>query len=127
MSTVDLPATSTAQTEKSQQTMTREVASSNGSTTVPKKNFEFTPPSRYQTVKSLEIDDYFAGPRDMQKHSKLPFFMRIHGSVLPKMLLPLAFVGAWTTAIVCLDRYIHSLCKLVRFNLMDDADRSCSR
>lgn len=108
MSTTDLPSINVTHTEKAQ-TMTREVASSSGSTTVPKQNFEFSPPSRYQTTKSLDIDDYFAGPRDMQKHSKLPYFMRIHGSVLPKMLLPLVFVGAWTTAIVLLDRWVHPL------------------
>lgn len=110
MSTVDLPATATVHTEKSQ-AMTREVASSHSSGTVPKQNLKFAPPSRYQTSKSLDLADYFDGPRDMQKHSKLPFFMRIHGSVLPKMILPLIFVGLWTTLIVCLDYYIHPLGK----------------
>lgn len=108
MSTLNLPSTTTAPTEKAQ-AMAREVASSNGSTKVPKQNFDFLPPSRYQTAKVLDIDDYFAGPRDMQKHSKLPFFMRVHGSVLPKMLLPLFFVGIWTTAIVLLDHFVQQL------------------
>ena len=88
----------------------RELASSSASTNhVPGRNFEFQPPSRYQTTVSLDIDDYFAGPRDMQKHSKLPFFMRIHGSILPKMILPLLFVGAWTTAMVCIHKLYHEI------------------
>lgn len=89
----------------------REVASSNGSSTakIPARNVAFQPPSRYQTQRSLDIDDYFAGPRDMQKHSKLPLFMRIHGSVMPKMILPLTFVGAWATAITCISERVHTL------------------
>lgn len=59
----------------------------------------------------LELDDYFAGPRDMQKHSKLPFFMRIHGSVMPKMILPLSWVGIWATLITCLHHFKHGLGK----------------
>jgi ion channel-forming bestrophin family protein len=35
----------------------------------------------------------------MSKHSKWPFFLRMHGSVLPKMILPLTVVAAWATAI----------------------------
>lgn len=88
---------------------TRELASSNGSSTakIPARNVAFQPPSRYQTSHSLDLDDYFAGPRDMQKHSKLPLFMRIHGSVMPKMILPLTFVGAWATAITCIDKLVN--------------------
>lgn len=54
----------------------------------------------------MDIDDYFSGPRDMQKHSKLPYFMRVHGSVLPKMILPLTFVGVWCTAIQCIHVFV---------------------
>lgn len=101
------------QAEKTQNsTSTREVTSSNGSN-LPGKNVEFAPPSRYQTRKSLDIDDYFSGPRDMQKHSKLPFFMRMHGSVMPKMILPLTFVGAWATAITCIHHFGNKISKSV--------------
>jgi len=91
----------------------REVASSNGSSTakIPARNIAFQPPSRHQTRHSLELDDYFAGPRDMQKHSKLPLFMRVHGSVMPKMILPLTFVGAWATAITCISKFVYKLGK----------------
>ncbi|EJT76652.1 hypothetical protein GGTG_06569 [Gaeumannomyces tritici R3-111a-1] len=55
------------------------------------------PFSRQQT--SLDLDDYFSGPRDLQKHSKWPIFLQMHGSILPKLILPLVFVGAWATVI----------------------------
>ena len=38
----------------------------------------------------------------MDKHSKLPYFLRLHGSVLPKMILPLLFVGVWASIITVL-------------------------
>lgn len=45
----------------------------------------------------------------MQKHSKLPFFMRVHGSVMPKMILPLTFVGLWATAVTLVHHFAHKL------------------
>ena len=57
----------------------------------------------------LDLEDYFRGPRDIYKHSKWPYFMRMHGSILPKMLLPLFFVGCWATAITLIDHFVHSL------------------
>ncbi|KAF2427406.1 UPF0187-domain-containing protein [Tothia fuscella] len=65
------------------------------------------PFSRVQT--SLDMDDYFVGPRDMSKHSKWPVFMRLHGSILPEMILPLIFVGGWSTLITCISKYKHDL------------------
>ena len=38
------------------------------------------------------------GPRDVTRHSKIPLFFKIHGSVLPKILLPLCMVTIWATA-----------------------------
>lgn len=58
---------------------------------------------------SLDLDDYFTGPRDMAKHSKWPLFMQMHGSILPKMILPLLFVGAWATCITIISKKVHSL------------------
>ena len=57
----------------------------------------------------LELEDYFRGPRDIYKHSKWPYFLRLHGSILPKMIIPLFFVGCWATAITCIDKFVHSL------------------
>lgn len=53
----------------------------------------------FQRHASFDLDDYFTGPRDMARHSKWPLFLQMHGSILPKMILPLLFVGAWATAI----------------------------
>jgi putative membrane protein len=39
------------------------------------------------------------GPTDNTHHSKLPFFIQMHGSVMPHMILPMLFVAAWTTCI----------------------------
>ncbi|KAB5576121.1 Bestrophin, RFP-TM, chloride channel-domain-containing protein [Coniochaeta sp. 2T2.1] len=61
------------------------------------------PFSRHNT--SLDLDDYFKGPRDIQRHSKWPLFLRMHGSILPKMILPLLCVAAWTTAIVVIHKF----------------------
>ncbi|KAJ4319101.1 hypothetical protein N0V94_004061 [Neodidymelliopsis sp. IMI 364377] len=69
----------------------------------------YQPPSRIQTTGSLDAEDYFIGPRDMAKHSKWPFFMRMHGSVLPKMIIPLIVVTIWSTAITLISQLIHPL------------------
>ena len=57
----------------------------------------------------LDIEDYFKGPRDPYKHSKWPYFLRMHGSILPKMMVPLTFLAGWATAITCISRLVHSL------------------
>jgi len=110
MATISRPATATAE-KRNIKFESRDIESSNASTNVPGRNVAFQPPSRYMTQQNLELDDYFAGPRDMQKHSKLPYFMRVHGSVTPKMILPLTFVGAWATAITCISTYVHKVGK----------------
>ncbi|KIW02653.1 uncharacterized protein PV09_06091 [Verruconis gallopava] len=71
------------------------------------RNFNKNPFSRQHT--SLEVDDYFSGPRDISRHSKWPIFLRMHGSILPKMILPLLFVGAWSTLITCISFFRHNL------------------
>jgi hypothetical protein len=59
---------------------------------------------------ALTNSDFYSqhGPRNMDKHSKWPIFMRMHGSVMPKMILPILFVGAWSTFITCFCKYIHN-------------------
>lgn len=66
-------------------------------------------PSRRQTTGSVDMEDYFVGPRDMNKHSKWPFFLRMHGSVLPKMVLPLVVIALWSTLITCLSEWVYPL------------------
>lgn len=58
---------------------------------------------------SLDLDDYFVGPRDLSKHSKWPMLMRMHGSIMPKMILPLLLVGGWATMIVVISKKVHYL------------------
>ncbi|KAH9876904.1 hypothetical protein IAQ61_002265 [Plenodomus lingam] len=69
----------------------------------------YQPPSRIQTTGSLDAEDYFVGPRDMSKHSKWPYFMRMHGSVFPKMIIPLTVVTVWSTAITVVSELVHPL------------------
>ncbi|KAI1499926.1 Bestrophin, RFP-TM, chloride channel-domain-containing protein [Biscogniauxia marginata] len=51
---------------------------------------------------SMDLDDYFTGPRDISKHSKWPLFMQLHGSILPKMVIPLIIVACWASLITCI-------------------------
>ncbi|KAF6834849.1 upf0187 domain membrane protein [Colletotrichum musicola] len=48
---------------------------------------------------SIDLDDYFTGPRDILKHSKWPLFMQMHGSILPKMIVPLLWMCLWSSCI----------------------------
>ncbi|KAJ5743000.1 hypothetical protein N7533_010102 [Penicillium manginii] len=58
---------------------------------------------------SSELDRYFHGPRDMDKHSKWPIFLRMHGSVTPKMILPMLWVAGWSTAVTLISAKVHDL------------------
>ena len=53
-----------------------------------------------------DLEDYFEGPRDTERHSKWPIFMRMHGSILPKMIVPLSFVGLWATTITLISKTV---------------------
>ncbi|KAL1968959.1 hypothetical protein VTN77DRAFT_793 [Rasamsonia byssochlamydoides] len=56
-----------------------------------------------------DLEHYFVGPRDLDRHSKWPTFMRMHGSVLPRLILPLLFMAAWSTVITCVSVLVHPL------------------
>lgn len=45
----------------------------------------------------------------MDAHSKLPYFLRLHGSVTPRMILPLFLIGSWATLITCLHKFVTHL------------------
>ncbi|KAL7269134.1 hypothetical protein RUND412_008217, partial [Rhizina undulata] len=62
--------------------------------------------SRHQVE---SVDDYFCGPMDPTKHRKLPLFLRLHGSIVPKLLVPLTFVTIWSTAVTAIDQEVHPL------------------
>ncbi|KAK0389064.1 hypothetical protein NLU13_2640 [Sarocladium strictum] len=63
-------------------------------------------PLPFQRPSSLDIDDYFIGPRDIQKHSKWPLFLRLHGSVTVRLILPLSFMAAWSTTIILIHKLV---------------------
>ncbi|KAF7719586.1 Bestrophin-like protein [Penicillium ucsense] len=63
----------------------------------------------FHRTDSSELERYFQGPRDMDRHSKWPIFMRMHGSVTPKMIVPLLVVGGWATAITCICQFGRNL------------------
>lgn len=43
----------------------------------------------------------------MDKHSKWPIFMRLHGSVMPKMILPMLLVAIWSSVITYISTHVH--------------------
>lgn len=61
------------------------------------------------TIRKLELLDYFTGPRDIHRYSKWPLFMRMHGSILPRMIVPLALVGTWSTIITVIYQYVWNI------------------
>ncbi|KAF5969486.1 UPF0187 domain-containing protein [Fusarium bulbicola] len=66
-------------------------------------------PALFRKQTSLDIDDYFTGPRDIQKHSKWPLVMQMHGSIMPKLIIPLVAIGAWSTAITLIHKQVHDI------------------
>ncbi|KAL8645755.1 MAG: hypothetical protein Q9210_006531 [Variospora velana] len=58
---------------------------------------------------SIRTQDSFTQPHDIERHSKLPYFLRMHGSITPRMIVPLAFVGAWATLITCISKFVYPL------------------
>ncbi|KAF2195971.1 UPF0187-domain-containing protein [Delitschia confertaspora ATCC 74209] len=64
---------------------------------------------RRSSTESTNVEAYFYGPRDLNHHSKWPIFLRLHGSITPEMILPLLFVGGWSTAITCISKFVHNL------------------
>ena len=45
---------------------------------------------------------------DPSAYSPLPYFVRVHGSVLPKMVLPLLFVAGWATAVTLISKRVYN-------------------
>lgn len=59
---------------------------------------EFLPMYHRDTQVSVEFTDYFKGPRNIYSHSKWPIFMRLHGSVVPKMIVPMSLSNLHPTS-----------------------------
>lgn len=64
---------------------------------------------RHDTKNSTMDDEFLTRPIDTEKHSKLPYFLRMQGSITPRMIVPLAFVGCWATLITCISKFWHPL------------------
>jgi len=56
-----------------------------------------------------DLEHYFTGPRDISRHTKWPIFLRMDGSILPRLILPLLFMACWSTAITCIHILAHPL------------------
>ena len=57
----------------------------------------------------ISVDAYFKGPRNTSHHSKLPMFMRLYGSVIPRMIIPMLVLAGWSTLITCLCQFVYPL------------------
>ena len=66
-------------------------------------------PLPFQRRRTVDLDDYFTGPRDMSRHSKWPLFLQMHGSILPKMVLPLFLIACWSTAITVINQLVYKI------------------
>ncbi|KAM4057237.1 bestrophin, RFP-TM, chloride channel domain-containing protein [Hirsutella rhossiliensis] len=66
-------------------------------------------PRSFHRRGSFELDDYFTGPRDIAKHSKWPIILQLHGSIMPKLILPLVLISVWASAIVIISAKVHYL------------------
>lgn len=53
----------------------------------------------------IDSEVYFVGPINSSKHSRWPMFLRLHGSVLPLMILPLLFMFIWSTMLTAIFHY----------------------
>lgn len=99
-------------TDKSPSSTTSELPTSTSKHDVPPTHNTDSPPvSRYhfKSSESFDLNEYFRGPHNIQKHSKWPFFLQLDGSVTPKMILPLLLIGAWSTLITCISKFVVDL------------------
>ena len=70
---------------------------------------QFRPgPLRKTTTRSFQ-EESSTKPVDLEHHSKLPYFLRTSGSITPRMLIPIAFVAAWSTMITCICVWVYPL------------------
>jgi hypothetical protein len=47
------------------------------------------------------------GPHDTTRHSRWPIFLRMRGSVVPAMILPLSFITLWSTCVTCIYKWVY--------------------
>ncbi|KAF3941217.1 hypothetical protein ABW19_dt0205184 [Dactylella cylindrospora] len=88
------------------------MAGSSAAGSAPGKRPTLRPESRNESFfddLSSDLDSYFTGPIDATKSSKLPYFMRIRGSVLPGLILPIFFVSGWAAWITSVHQLVRPL------------------
>ncbi|KAH9884375.1 Bestrophin, RFP-TM, chloride channel-domain-containing protein [Xylariomycetidae sp. FL2044] len=73
------------------------------------ESFIFLSGSKGRSLDNTKFDDYFLGPRELDRHSKWPMMLRIHGSCIPELIVPILFVGAWTTTVCLFSRHVKDL------------------
>jgi len=73
----------------------------------PNPNQFIRPGNRRGT--SLNVEEHTTRPQDLEKHSKLPYFMRLSGSIAPRLIVPLVVVALWSTLITCISRFVKPL------------------
>ena len=42
---------------------------------------------------------------DLEHHSKVPIFLRMHGSIMPRMIFPFTFIAAWSSLITLISHF----------------------
>lgn len=67
------------------------------------------PETVFTPKRSMDLDEYFSGPIDPTRHSRYPRFMRMHGSIMPMMILPMFFVLVWSTTVTVISQRVYSL------------------
>lgn len=75
------------------------------------KHHDFYAPRGIKPIRSfeLDLDDYFEGPRDIRQFSRVPLCLRLYGSVLPKIIAPLFFVGIYASSITLICEHVYDL------------------
>ena len=72
----------------------------------PSPNQRLRPQARRLTS---NLSDFGTKNYDIEKHRKLPYFLRMTGSITPRMIVPLLFVAIWSTIITCISRFWYKL------------------
>lgn len=73
----------------------------------PNLNQFMRPNARRMT--SLNVEEHTTRPQDLEKHSKLPYFLRMSGSIAPRLIVPLVVTGLWATLITCISQFVYGL------------------
>jgi hypothetical protein len=58
-------------------------------------------------ISSMNTDLKQHGPHDTTRHSRWPIFLRIRGSVVPAMILPLTFISLWSSCVTIISKFVY--------------------